>query len=297
LGKPELTIGVSFYNTADTLIGLAKCIFAQTFKNWEWILIDDGSTDGGYDIVRAIKDPRVRVIRDDVNRGRSSRYNYITRIARGDFIARFDADDLCHPTRLQKQVEFLRKYPNVDLVSTDLLCLGPSDVPLGRHNIKAITHEEICCKPLQGFRISHAPMMGRTEWFREHPYPEQYRIAVDYALFLSSYSTSCFANIPEPLYFYREYATHSLQKYYRTNVAVSQIIKEYAPAIFSSEEKLKARLARYLRIGAYALTTAVGLQRRLIAQRNPQVLSEENHYRFEEAMKTIKSTKVPGIAP
>jgi glycosyltransferase involved in cell wall biosynthesis len=129
--RPELTIGISFYNTTDTLIGLAQCIFAQTFKNWEWILIDDGSTDGGYEIARAIKDPRVRVIRDDVNRGRSFRYNYITQIARGDFIARFDADDLCHPTKFQRQVEFLRTHPNVDLVSTDLLCLGPNDVPLG----------------------------------------------------------------------------------------------------------------------------------------------------------------------
>jgi glycosyltransferase involved in cell wall biosynthesis len=82
LKKPELTIGVSFYNTADTLVDLAKYIFAQTFTNWEWILIDDGSTDGGYDIVRVIKDPRVRVIRDEANRGRSFRYNYITDIAR-----------------------------------------------------------------------------------------------------------------------------------------------------------------------------------------------------------------------
>ncbi len=294
LEKPELTIGTSFYNTADTLIGSAKCIFAQTFKNWEWILIDDGSTDSGYDIAKAIKDPRVRVIRDDVNRGRSFRYNYISRTARGDFIARFDADDLCHPTRFQKQIEFLRKHPHVDLVSTDILCLGPGDVPLGRYNIKAITHEEICCKPLQRFRISHAPMMGRTEWFRDHPYPEQYRIAVDYALFLNSYSNSCFANIPEPLYFYREYATHSLQKYFRTNVAVSQAIKEYAPAVFSPVDKFKARLARYLRIGAYAIATVVGLQWKLVSRRSSQLFSEEDHQVFEEAMKVVKATKVPG---
>jgi len=297
LKKPELTIGVSFYNTAETLVDLAKCIFAQTFTNWEWILIDDGSTDGGYDIVRAIKDSRVRVMRDEVNRGRSFRYNYITDIARGDFIARFDADDLCHPMRFQKQVEFLRANPHVDVVSTGMLCLSPRDIPLGRHIVKATTHEEICRKPLNGFEIVHGSMMGRTEWFRKHPYPELYQIAVDYALYLSSYYNSRFANIPESLHFYREYTTHSLRKYYHTNVAVSQAIREYAPPVFSPVEKLKSRLARYVRIGVYVLTTAVGLQWRLIAQRSSQVLSEEDRRWFEQAMKVIKATKVPGIEP
>ena len=293
--KPELTIGVSFYNTSGTLIDLARCIFAQTFTDWEWILIDDGSTDGGCDLISRIEDPRVQVICEKVNRGRSYRYNYITRIARGDFIARFDADDLCHPTKFQKQIEFLRAHPHVDVVSTGMLCLGPGDVPLGRRTPKAITHEAICSRPLTEFGIVHGSIMGRSEWFRKHPYPEQWPIAVDYALYISSYYKSCFANIPEPLYFYREYATHSLGKYYLTNVAVSRAIKEYAPSVFSSGEKHKARLARYLRIGAYALATVVGLKRRLISQRSPEVLSEEDRQAFEEAMKIIKNTKIPSI--
>lgn len=295
--KPELTIGVSFYNTADTLMDLAKCVFSQTFTAWEWILIDDGSTDDGYDIVRHIKDPRVRVMRDHVNKGRSFRYNYISQIARGDFIARFDADDLCQPTRFQKQVEFLRAHPDVDLVSTGMLCLGPGDVPLGHRTAKAITHEEICRKPLSGFKIAHCSMMGRTEWFRKHPYPEQYRIAVDYALYISSYCNSRFANIPESLHFYREYATHSLRKYYHTNVGVSQAIKEYAPEGFSSVDKLKARAARYFRIGVYAVATVAGLQWRLISQRRTQELREEDIRKFQQVMNVIKTTKVPGIDP
>lgn len=295
--KPELTIGISFYNSASTLVDLARCVFAQTFTDWEWILIDDGSTDGGYEIVKHIKDPRVRVIRDEVNRGRPFRYNYITEIAQGEFIARFDADDLCHPMKFQKQVEFLRAHPHVDLVSTGMLCLGPGDVPLGRRIAKAITHEEICRRPLAGFKIFHGPIMGRTEWFRKHPYPEQYRIAVDYALYISSYYNSCFANIPELLYFYREYTTHSLRKYCRTNIAVSQAIKEYAPPVFGSAEKFKTCLARYVRIGVYLLATVTGLQRQLISRRSCSLFSEEDHLKYEQVMNIIKATKVPGIDP
>lgn len=293
--KPELTIGVSFYNTSGTLIDLARCIFAQTFTDWEWILIDDGSTDGGCDLISRIEDPRVQVICEKVNRGRSYQYNYITRIARGDFIARFDADDLCHPMKFQKQVEFLRAHPHVDVVSTGMLCLGPGDVPLGRRTPKAITHEAICSRPLTGFGIVHGSIMGRSEWFRKHPYPEQWQFAVDYALYISSYYKSCFANIPDPLYFYREYATHSLGKYYRTNIAVSQAIKQYAPPVLNSAQKLRTRLARYFRICAYILATALGQQRRLISRRSPEVLSEEDLKEFGAAMKLIKATKIPGI--
>jgi glycosyltransferase involved in cell wall biosynthesis len=295
LKKPELTIGISFYNTADTLLNLAKCIFAQTFTDWEWILIDDGSTDGGYEVISKIEDPRVRLIRDNTNRGRAIRYNYITEIALGDFIARFDADDLSHPARFQKQIEFLKAHRHVDVVSTGMLCLGPGDIPLGRRTPKALIHQAICSRPLTGFGIFHGPIMARTEWFKKHPYPEKWRIAVDYALFISSYYNSCFANISEPLYFYREYATHSLRKYYRTNIAVSQAIKQFAPPVFNSAQKLQARLARYSRIAAYILATAFGLQTRLISRRSPEALSEKDLKEFEAAIKLIRAAKVPGL--
>jgi len=197
--------------------------------------------------------------------------------------------------RFQKQVEFLRAHPHVDVVSTGMLCLGPGDLPLGRRIPKAVKHEVICSRPLTGFGIFHGPIMARTEWFRKHPYPEKWRIAVDYALYISSYHNSCFANIPDPLYFYREYVTHSLRKYYRTNIAVSQAIKQYAPTVFNSVQKLRARLARYSRIAAYILATAFGLQTRLISRRSPEILTEENLKEFEAAMKLIKDAKVPGL--
>ena len=100
--KPELTIGISFYNTKDNIINLARCIYSQTFSDWELILADDGSTDGGADIARKIKDPRVKVVGDGINRGMAVRYNQITKMAQGEFIARFDADDLCDPRRFGK---------------------------------------------------------------------------------------------------------------------------------------------------------------------------------------------------
>jgi glycosyltransferase involved in cell wall biosynthesis len=295
LKKPELTIGVSFYNTADTLVDLAKCIFAQTFTNWEWILIDDGSTDGGYDIVRAIKDPRVRIIRDEVNKGRPYRYNYITDIARGDFIARFDADDMCHPMRFQKQVEFLRAHPHVDVVSTGMLTLGPLDVPLGVRIPKAITHEEICRDPFAGIRMSHPIIMGRKRWFQKYPYSERYSdVCEDYALFASSWKDSCFANIPEALYFYRAYESFSVGKYCRSQCSCARANWEYGRATHGATKAAKAVIARYLRIGVCLGCAMVNLQDCIISHHSDCVTNIDRE-RFSEALAVIRKTEVPGI--
>jgi len=292
--KPELTIGISFYNAKDNIINLARCIYSQTFSDWELILADDGSTDGGADIARKIKDPRVKVIGEGKNRGMAVRYNQITKMAQGEFIARFDADDLCDPRRFEKQISFFRENPDIDVVSSDLLSLDEKDQPINRRTNPTI-HQEIFRHPLKLILFHHGPLMGRTRWFNKFPYLEEYRVAVDYGLYLSSFYESYFANIAEPLYFYREYATHSFRKYYHTNLNYSNIIKNYAPPIFSSRQLLAARIARYLRIGAYAITTATGLQRKLISRRHNLVLSEQDRKQFEQAMNIIKATKIPGI--
>ena len=293
--KPELTIGVSFYNNAGTLTDLAKCVFAQTFTNWEWILIDDGSTDGGCDIVNGIKDQRVRVIRDEVNRGRPFRYNYITEIAQGEFIARFDADDLCDPTRFQKQVEFLRAHEHVDVVSTGVLYLGPGEILLGRRLPRSTTHDEICRDPLRGVAMAHGTITGRKKWFLKYPYSERYSdMSEDYALFASSWKDSCFANIPEALYFYREYESFSVGKYYRSQCSCARANWEYGRATHGTIRAAKAVIARYLRIAVCLSCAVVNLQDWIISHHSDCVTNIDRE-RFSEALAVIRKTEVPGI--
>ena len=303
MNVPTLTIGVSFYNTANTLHDLARCVFSQTFTDWEWILVDDGSTDKGGEIAQRIDDPRVRVISDGRNLGRSERYNQITSLARGEFIARFDADDMCDPLRFEKQVGFLRSHSNVDIVSTDEIMLSEDDKPTGRtHN--PTTHEEIFANPLKGVPFAHPPAMARKTMWERYPYPTCVTITVDYAMYLASYRDNRYANIPEPLLYYRVYATHSLRKYFWTNVAVAKLIGKYGPPDFSRGAILVNQFARYARIAAYAMATAVGQQDRLLARRSTKdkfdkpdegLMTKEDVSRFEEAMGIIRQTDVPGI--
>jgi glycosyltransferase involved in cell wall biosynthesis len=281
MSNPTLTIGISFLNTADTLVDLVRCIYAQTFTDWELILVDDGSADGGADVVRRIADPRVRVIADGRNLGRSKRYNDITAIARGKYIARLDADDMCHPQRFEKQIAFLEQHPEVDAVSCDFLALNGRDEAMGRRAFKSVD-------------IQHGGLLGRKEWFQRFPYLEDFRIAIDQALFMSAYRGSRLASLGEPLYYYRVLETYTLRKHYRGENAVMRLIWRYGCPHYPFYVTVRAILGRLLRLGAYAATEALGLRKKLLARRYAPV-SAEDLRSFQEALSQIRATPVPGL--
>src|SRR5688572_8039312 len=111
--RPCVTVGIPFLNGKRTLVDAVRSVFAQTFTDWELILMDDGSTDGSADLVRGIDDPRVRLVSDGVNRGLCDRLNQIASLAQGRYLARMDADDLMHAQRLERQVAYLNRHADV----------------------------------------------------------------------------------------------------------------------------------------------------------------------------------------
>ena len=118
MSKPDLTIGISFKNPGP-FFGLAlQSVFAQSFRNWELILIDDGSTDGSVELAGSLRDPRVRVYHDGQSKSLNVRLNELVRLATGKFFVRMDADDAMHPDRLQRQVEILEKNARSTVVGS-----------------------------------------------------------------------------------------------------------------------------------------------------------------------------------
>src|SRR5258707_685838 len=97
------------YNARRYVAEAARSVLGQTFTDFEFVVIDDGSTDGSAEVVEqaAAGDPRLRLVRQQ-NKGVSAASNLGTELARGEFLARVDADDVCCPERLAKQVAFLR---------------------------------------------------------------------------------------------------------------------------------------------------------------------------------------------
>jgi hypothetical protein len=147
---------------------------------------------------------------------------------------------------------------------------------------------------LKRIYIAHAPIVGRKKWFLEHGYPEQFKIAVDYALFLSSYNTSRFASIPEPLYICREYVTHSLSKYTRTSLSVMKIIWTYGRETHSLPAVFLAILYYNAKVLIYVAATILGCHRKLISRRM-EVAGKSDQELFEQAIKIIRLTTVPGL--
>lgn len=204
--QTPISIGIPFYNAESTLLDAVRSVFAQTHTNWELILIDDGSTDRSLELAKSIKDPRVRVYYDGENRRLAARLNQLTGLAKYDFIARMDADDLMSPVRLEKQIELLNADSDIDLISTGLCSLNNANEALG---IRCATSKHTITNKglLSGNSgIVHASLLGRRAWFERNPYKESMIKSQDTNLWVRSYSKNDLnvAFIPEPLYYYRE---------------------------------------------------------------------------------------------
>ena len=115
---PRVSVLMTVYNAALYLRESIDSVLAQSFKDWELIAVDDGSTDASPSILTDYSDHRVRVFPLPKNIGRTPALRYAFDQARGDYIAVLDNDDISHPERLARQVEFLDEQPDVAIVGS-----------------------------------------------------------------------------------------------------------------------------------------------------------------------------------
>jgi glycosyltransferase involved in cell wall biosynthesis len=154
-------------------------------------------------LARMQKDTRIRLILEPSgNLGLSQRLNHCIGLARGQYIARMDADDVAYPQRLERQVRFLQEHSDIDLLGAGAVVFKGAGEVLGRYPT-ACTHEEICRRPWWGFPLAHPTWMGKRTWFLTHPYREGYTRSEDQTLLLRSFSDSRFAALEEVLLGYR----------------------------------------------------------------------------------------------
>jgi len=218
--SPTLTIGLPVYNAAPFLRDCLRSVFEQSWSDWELVIADDGSTDESLSILRSIFDPRVRLVGPNLHQGLGACLNLITANARGRYIARMDADDMMHPSRLERQLRILLERPELDGVGCGMVVLDRHLEPIGT-TLNPIDHLAICADPLIGIRLAHATFVGRAEWFRSHPYNNDSHGCEEWELLFSTFAKSRFANLPEPLYFYRELDSFTISKYLRRQLRSS----------------------------------------------------------------------------
>ncbi len=211
MNVPTVTVLMTVFNAGPYLDAAIRSIVEQTYRNWEFVIVDDASTDGSADVAEAWarRDARVRVIRNDANKGQTPCLNQGLREARGEWVARQDADDFSLPERLARQ---MAARDGVALLGTNGWIInavgratGLLDAPL--------THESITWTSPFLNPFMHTAVLARTAVIREElgGYDESFRIAQDYDLWTRLIARHRSANLPDRLVCYRHLAT-SLSK-------------------------------------------------------------------------------------
>jgi glycosyltransferase involved in cell wall biosynthesis len=290
---PLVSVGIPFYNCESCLLNSIRSIFAQTYTHWELVLVDDGSTDSGLKIAQCIDDPRVRLLAPDgQNRKLGARLNQIAQDARGEYLARMDADDLCHPQRLEKQVQFMLDHPEVDIVGCASCILNTQGNPAKKCPVQ-ISHDDIFRNKFKsGVSVVHPSLFARTEWWRRWPYTEHNIRCEDYELWLRVCNQAVFRNLPDILYYTNEFLSYSLTKYARSTHSYAQIVWQYASRESGSFAAAGYMMQRYGQIGVWALAKFLHLHKFLIARRYTN-LTEDEKENIAKIIRQIRNTNVP----
>lgn len=178
-------------------------ILKQTFIDFEFIIVNDGSTDNTRNIIQNYNDHRIKLLNNKSNLGISRAANIGIKASCGIYIARQDADDISMPERLEKEVSFLDQNKNVGLVGTYYFVINENGKIL--NTIKCLTKSiELRVKLLEGNQFCHGTIMFRRECIDKiGAYREEFKLAEDYDLYLRIAERYDMANIPEPLYKWR----------------------------------------------------------------------------------------------
>ncbi len=286
-----VTIAIPFYNAEIYLLDAIKSVFAQTYQKWELILIDDGSTDNSLKIAQSIKDPRVRVYSDGKNKKLAARLNEITHLAKYDYIARMDADDLMAVDRIEKQMEIIKSDSSIDLVTTGVFSTNNQLDLIGyrTHHSNTITFNEIINK--KGCGIVHAAVIGKKEWFLRNPYNEKIKFGQDFELWVrtSLKNDLKIYLINEPLYYYREERSVNKNKIITAYKIERSIYKELLP--FSSLRAYliyKSYIKSFLVLVLYA-TNNMGL---LLKKRSSNEIPLDLKGKYINNLRIIRNTVI-----
>src|SRR5262249_23770783 len=178
--SPKVTAVIPVYNREKYVRDAIDSILAQTFTDFELLVIDDGSTDKSRDVVCSYRDPRVRLVCNETNEGIPKTRNKGIHLARGEYLAFLDSDDWACPERFAKQVEFLDRHPEYAVVSAWIEWADEAGRSLKRVKRKPVLPDEIAALRLFQSGIENSASMARTAVLREFEHREEYDLSEDF---------------------------------------------------------------------------------------------------------------------
>lgn len=199
---PIISVIMPAYNCGKYLREAIDSILQQTFRNFELLIINDGSVDDTEKIIQSYTDERIVYIKNEANKGLIYTLNRGLPEAKGTYIARMDGDDISLPLRFQHQLDHLRKNPKVDVVATQVSLINEAGNDIGFWD-DDVNHSD--AKSIKKFLpvnncIAHPTVMGKKEIFMQYRYNPVQKLSEDYDLWLRMAADGKIIDkIPQPL--------------------------------------------------------------------------------------------------
>lgn len=212
--KPEISVVMPAYNAEEYVTEAIESILNQTFTDFEFIVVNDASTDKTLDIITAFaqKDKRIKIINNQKNLYIAGALNKGIEAAQGKYIARMDADDVSMPNRLQSQYDLLEQDSGIAVAGGNILLIDKNGKDIGYRTYPA-TNKELKARMFKHSPFAHPTTMYRRDVFNEFGgYNPVWSPSEDIDLWFKIGSKYKFASVPEYIFKYRYFSDSSSNK-------------------------------------------------------------------------------------
>ena len=176
-----ISVIMAVYNGEDYLKPAIQSVLDQTYKNFEFIIVNDASTDNTVSIIESFQDERICLIHNEKNLRLAGSLNKAIAMARGKYLLRMDADDICFPDRFEKQVTYMDKHPEIGIAFGSVLKFS-GDTILREIDSNEKKPEYIRATMLFFNTVYHPNVIMRREIFEKYLYQKEYTVSEDMAL-------------------------------------------------------------------------------------------------------------------
>lgn len=237
MSTPMISVLMPVYNGEKYLKEAIDSILNQTYTSFEFLILNDGSTDKTEEIILSYNDPRIIYIKNNQNLQIVKTLNKGIKLAKGKYIARMDADDISLPERFQKQVQFMEENSDIDLCGSWLETFYKDRIT----NVSRpkTFNDDIKVALLFNTSFMHPTVFGKKSFFSELFYNKNMVGAEDYELWIRGIDKYTYANIPLILLKYRRHAnqTNTTEQTMIADQVRRNFLKRVCPTINENELK------------------------------------------------------------
>lgn len=251
-----VSIILPVYNVEKTVADSIQSILNQSWSNFELLILEDGCSDQTLAVISKISDHRIHLFPDRQNKGLSYRLNQGIQLAKGEYIARIDGDDLMFANRLKSQIQYLHKNSNVDVIGSWAVAFDNNNELVGM--MRSSLPENVNQLAIRGNCFIHPSVTAKTKWFKKNNYDPNFLRCEDIELWIRTFSEKSFHIIQEPMIFYRTNGVQPLWKYRIAYKELRLVIKKNTNRI-SFKARALVRVKSSIRLFFYPILVKLKL--------------------------------------